>query len=759
MKNHPYNMLLAKFPFFAKCKNILFRNDDVSFDTDLSRFREFCDVFHKNGYQQLHAVTLYGNLNAKYKNKNGIPTEYYEEESISLLSNEKIKLLSQGKFIGERKDLVDFLNSIPDSIALHGLYHTDYSKMSYQEQEIDIKTGLKLLSDLFPQKKISVFVAPFNRTNTDTFIICKMLGLRVSAMEGKHLEELIGMHNLGVKKGEVYRYHHHRFYPESTFDYYKLDIDRLDMFLRYKKRRLPSLELINNYVEKCNTQKWYVYAFEQFRNRKHCYMAYQWIKKNIMKHEKILESGCGCGGMLYHLHNDGYLDLSGYDIDETAISAGKSIAHEICAPIDFFVENGFDPRLEQKYNVIVGINWIYHVLDFSLDVFIEKHSSFLIKSGYLVFDMIDISYNNVENNWFCTQDWQKPIEEKRPSEYLLRYSEREVESIADKYNFRIVKIITVDNNDVIPRKIYILQKKVFTICFLCDRPNWAFDISASEIIRHLSDEFNFKKEYVIDKPNLNPNGYDLIHIFFWGETYHKQFNIPKDKVLKCVESHRWQFEPQFGLLNPREMAEKYLYDAKYINCISKRLFTLFQDIVENVFCTENGFSPEKFYYETDRTGEISICFAGNTNDPVKGIEDIFLPACGSDLKYDLANNLKHSELRGFYNAHDVYAVCSKNEGGPLPLLESMACGCFPVCCDVGIVPELVVHKKNGYIVSERTVETFREAFYWCRENIEFIRHAGKQNAQLLHDSKRWDIMAKGFRNLYKICLQKGKTND
>ena len=47
-------------------ESIIFRNDDVSFDSNVEHFREFCSVFHKYGYTQLHAINLYGRTNCKY---------------------------------------------------------------------------------------------------------------------------------------------------------------------------------------------------------------------------------------------------------------------------------------------------------------------------------------------------------------------------------------------------------------------------------------------------------------------------------------------------------------------------------------------------------------------------------------------------------------------------------------------------------------------------------------------------------------------
>jgi glycosyltransferase involved in cell wall biosynthesis len=67
----------------------------------------------------------------------------------------------------------------------------------------------------------------------------------------------------------------------------------------------------------------------------------------------------------------------------------------------------------------------------------------------------------------------------------------------------------------------------------------------------------------------------------------------------------------------------------------------------------------------------------------------------------------------------------------------MACGCFPVAVDVGIVPELVKHRENGLIV-ERNASAFRQAFKWCRMNLAEVRRTGETNAESILATRTWE---------------------
>lgn len=506
----------------------VFRNDDVAFDSNLEHFKQLCAVFHKYGYVQLHAVTLFGKLNCSYI-INGIPAMYDSINPYDIHIYSVCKSVSQEYYIGNNKELIVYLNSIPDPIALHGLYHSDYSEMSYDQQDADIKEGLRLLHELFPHKVVDTFVAPFNKTNEDTFRVCEKYGLRVSAVEGEHLEEMIHRNFGRIMPGQVYRYHHHRFYPETTFFYYKLDVLRLDQFLETHR----------------------------FRRRR--------------------------------------------------------------------------------------------------------------------------------------------------------------------------------------------------ICILCDRPHWAHHNSAMEIQKQLSDEFDIDIRYVVDTPCLRKDDYDILLVLFWGENLYKSWNYPKEKLIKQVSSHRWEDDPHYGPVSAPEFVKKYLDDAGFAICPSRILFEEIKPWYENLYLCGKGFAPNKFYYKGKRSGSISLCMAGNVKDPVKGVQELLIPSA-EGYHLDIADSLPHEKLCEFYNQHDLYVVSSKHEADPLPLIESMACGCYPVSSYVGIAPELIRHKENGYLVKERSKEAFREAFLWCEENIGFIRKKAEEIAQEIYEKRRWEIMAENYRRLFRTVL-------
>jgi glycosyltransferase involved in cell wall biosynthesis/predicted O-methyltransferase YrrM len=288
------------------------------------------------------------------------------------------------------------------------------------------------------------------------------------------------------------------------------------------------------------------------------------------------------------------------------------------------------------------------------------------------------------------------------------------------------------------------------VLMLVDRRGWAYDTAARAISKRLADEFEFRIAYVRENPDLTDWAFDLIYVFFWGETYHHRFGIPAERVLKEISSHRWANEEAYGRLTPDQMAGRYLSDATTLTATSKRLQALFDPVRTTHWCP-NGYEPELFSPRGARSGPLRIGWAGNRNDPCKGLRDILEPAAGGDFELLIAGgDLDATAMGRFYQSIDVLCIASTAEGEPLTLVEGMASGVFPVTVDVGIVPELVRHEENGLIV-ERRPAAFRAAFQWCRLNPDHVRAAGLSNARRMAQDRRWDDVSIHWRRALRTA--------
>ena len=76
----------------------------------------------------------------------------------------------------------------------------------------------------------------------------------------------------------------------------------------------------------------------------------------------------------------------------------------------------------------------------------------------------------------------------------------------------------------------------------------------------------------------------------------------------------------------------------------------------------------------------------------QGLSDIGIPFIHTYAK-------DHSDLLHFYHALDLYLVTSREEGGPMGLMESMACGVPVVSTHVGMAPDLIIDGVTGRLAN------------------------------------------------------------
>jgi len=65
-----------------------------------------------------------------------------------------------------------------------------------------------------------------------------------------------------------------------------------------------------------------------------------------------------------------------------------------------------------------------------------------------------------------------------------------------------------------------------------------------------------------------------------------------------------------------------------------------------------------------------------------------------------------------YNACDVFVLPSLSENLPNTIMEAMACGVPCVGFKVGGIPEMIDHKRNGYVAKFRDTADLTDGIYW-----------------------------------------------
>ena len=95
-----------------------------------------------------------------------------------------------------------------------------------------------------------------------------------------------------------------------------------------------------NAMAKCEKEMWWYKCLHQITLEK--------IEKLSTKEAKILDAGCGTGGMLNYLHNQGFTNITGFDLSPDAIEHAKKNAAlqvqllSILECDKFYAKNSFD---------------------------------------------------------------------------------------------------------------------------------------------------------------------------------------------------------------------------------------------------------------------------------------------------------------------------------------------------------------------------------------------------------------------------------
>lgn len=101
---------------------------------------------------------------------------------------------------------------------------------------------------------------------------------------------------------------------------------------------------------------------------------------------------------------------------------------------------------------------------------------------------------------------------------------------------------------------------------------------------------------------------------------------------------------------------------------------------------KKGFSPK-------------VAVAGNgdqLDNIIKAVQEYKVNDCFDFLGYITEINKKVE----IYSNSKIFISCSKGEGFPVSLLESMGCGCVPVVSNVGDIIDVIKQGENGYVFND-----------------------------------------------------------
>lgn len=538
---------------------------------------------------------------------------------------------------------------------------------------------------------------------------------------------------------------------------------------------IPARE-VRRAVHRHNVPPWHLYIYRERNTRWDVVSISDWVNKNIPRSGAILSAGCGMAFNLYWWARQGYTDLHGFDSDKNTIAASQELAALHNLPIKLWVgrlQNGNDDSIN-RFDYIDAMNCLMYE-DGIYPRFFKAYAKALKPNGYLAVDTIDASYSLLPNSPWLTSDMSKPVEDRAPSEYKVRLTEKQVVDMASQHGLALVEILK-DPSQTLPRFIYIFRKAFLAedttkqekpaelhpalinrtpssvesrkarVLFCVDAPGWAHDFKTTNLIKNLSHRFECRKVYDQQVSRDDIAWAEVIIIYYWPQfrtLIQYQDLLPAKIVLGGISSPT-DIEGDQRL----EMGMRVFSFVQGVFVHNQLLYKDFKAVFANkpFYLNPNGVDTH-FYCPASPpkpSGKpLIVGWAGSLENhgSLRGYHDIIVPAVKMTEGIELRTAAREDKLRGpdemleFYRTLDVYLVGSRVEGTPNPGLESAACGIPVISTRVGNMPELIRDGENGFLVDERTPEAFSEKMAILRDNPFLLQ---KMRTQIRQDIADWD---------------------
>jgi len=308
------------------------------------------------------------------------------------------------------------------------------------------------------------------------------------------------------------------------------------------------------------------------------------------------------------------------------------------------------------------------------------------------------------------------------------------------------------------------------VLLVADRPGWAYDILAKSIKRH-SAFSEIDIQYIVDirrdTSKTDFSSYDVVFFFLWYDAMRYGVKIKGFEFTKtCVGVHSlasWKKRK----LN-RDQTSMICNQFAATGVISNEINALLD--ITSGFITPNGIESDLFYPTDlpDFQDGIRIMWVGNPgrshHGDNKGFHSLVKPVLDefSDRGVHLVTASPDSpvsrELMGeFYRSNHMLICASLHEGGPMPVVESLACGRPVITTSVGVVPEIVEDGKNG-IIFNRSISDLRNTVEMVLNKPQLIERMASLATETV--SNRYaKNMAQSYDIMFKFVHEKNNRGE
>lgn len=214
------------------------------------------------------------------------------------------------------------------------------------------------------------------------------------------------------------------------------------------------------------------------------------------------------------------------------------------------------------------------------------------------------------------------------------------------------------------------------------------------------------------------------------------------KQSQLIYNHRVVHIPNAINVNTFCMKSKYNLRIKFGLPVDKKLILFAsmkvtdkrkgaQHIVEACEIIESQY--------TDKAKDVALVVFGKQSEELK--VQINLPV------YSLPFMSNEKEIAEIYCSADVFVIPSLQENLPNMVMESMSCGTPCVGFNIGGIPEMIDHKKNGYVAEYMNSQDIAEGIIWTIYNDKYKEISALARSKVLSTYSE-SIVARQYIDVY-----------
>jgi len=184
--------------------------------------------------------------------------------------------------------------------------------------------------------------------------------------------------------------------------------------------------------------------------------ALRYVESKVERNAAILGTGCGTGWMLYWFVQRGFRNVEGFDYLPNVVASAQQIAAAANLPAKIWQADGFAPRLERNYDVVLVLHWLYSAWmgnygnalkqgdrESLLSAFLDQYVGHMNPGALMLLELVD-----------AISDFMVP----ETKIYPVRHSTEQVERCAAKAGLQVEAKFFNCKYGHLPRMLYALRK-------------------------------------------------------------------------------------------------------------------------------------------------------------------------------------------------------------------------------------------------------------------------------------------------------------